>query len=198
MKVLKEWGPFVLIILIALLLRIYVWKPVIVEGHSMDPTLADKERLIIVKTMTIKRQKIVVAKEYDRNSGKEKNIVKRVIGLPGDTIKFDADVLTINGTVVDEPSLKDYKAKFSKDKLQETFSYNGFFQELAQNAAAFTISATGETNFTVTVPKGQYFLMGDDRLVSQDSRQVGAFSKKDLVGEVKLRLWPLNKIGTVD
>ena len=198
MKVLKEWGPFVLIILIALLLRIYVWKPVIVEGHSMDPTLADKERLIIVKTMTIKRQTIVVAKEYDRNSGKEKNIVKRVIGLPGDTIKFDADVLTINGKVVEEPYLKDYKAKFSKDKLQETFSYNGFFQELAQNAAAFTISATGEPNFTVTVPKGQYFLMGDDRLVSQDSRQVGAFSKKDLVGEVKLRLWQLNKIGTVD
>ncbi|MCJ1969870.1 signal peptidase I [Lactococcus carnosus] len=198
MKVLKEWGPFVLIILIALLLRIYVWKPVIVEGHSMDPTLADKERLIIVKTMTIKRQKIVVAKEYDRNSGKEKNIVKRVIGLPGDTIKFDADVLTINGKVVEEPYLKDYKAKFSKDKLQETFSYNGFFQELAQNAAAFTISATGETNFTVTVPKGQYFLMGDDRLVSQDSRQVGAFSKKDLVGEVKLRIWPIKKIGTVD
>lgn len=198
MKVLKEWGPFVLIILIALLLRIYVWKPVIVEGHSMDPTLADKERLIIVKTMTIKRQKIVVAKEYDRNSGKEKNIVKRVIGLPGDTIKFDADVLTINGKVVEEPYLKDYKAKFSKDKLQETFSYNGFFQELAQNAAAFTISATRETNFTVTVPKGQYFLMGDDRLVSQDSRQVGAFSKKDLVGEVKLRIWPIKKIGTVD
>ncbi|MCJ1997050.1 signal peptidase I [Lactococcus piscium] len=198
MKVLKEWGPFVLIILIALLLRIYVWKPVIVEGHSMDPTLADKERLIIVKTVNIKRQEIVVAKEYDRNSGKEKNIVKRVIGLPGDTIKFDADVLTINGKVVEEPYLKDYKAKFSKDKLQETFSYNGFFQELAQNAAAFTISATGETNFTVTVPKGQYFLMGDDRLVSQDSRQVGAFSKKDLVGEVKLRIWPIKKIGTVD
>ena len=131
-------------------------------------------------------------------NGKEKNIVKRVIGLPGDTIKFDADVLTINGKVVEEPYLKDYKAKFSKDKLQETFSYNGVFQELALNAAAFTISATGETNFTVTVPKGQYFLMGDDRLVSQDSRQVGAFSKKDLVGEVKLRLWPLNKIGTVD
>ncbi|MGX7049362.1 signal peptidase I [Pseudolactococcus piscium] len=198
MKVLKEWGPFVLIILIALILRIYVWKPVIVEGHSMDPTLADKERLIIVKTVNIKRQEIVVAKEYDRNSGKEKNIVKRVIGLPGDTIKFDADVLTINGKVVEEPYLKDYKAKFSKDKLQETFSYNGFFQELAQNAAAFTISATGETNFTVTVPKGQYFLMGDDRLVSQDSRQVGAFSKKDLVGEVKLRIWPLKKVGTVD
>lgn len=198
MKVLKEWGPFVLIILIALLLRIYVWKPVIVEGHSMDPTLADKERLIIVKTANIKRQDIVVAKEYDHNNGKEKNIVKRVIGLPGDTIKFDADVLTINGKVVDEPYLKDYKAKFSNDKLHETFSYNRFFQELAQSAAAFTVSATGEANFTVTVPRGQYFLMGDDRLVSQDSRQVGAFSKKDLVGEVKLRIWPLKKIGTVD
>lgn len=198
MKVLKEWGPFVLIIAVILLLRLYVWKPVIVDGHSMDPTLADKEHLIIVKTVNIKRQEIVVAKEYDRNNGKEKNIVKRVIGLPGDTIKFDADVLTVNGKVIEEPYLNNYKTKFSKDKLQDTFSYNGFFQEIARNAAAFTVSATGESNFTVTVPKGQYFLMGDDRLVSQDSRQVGTFSKNDLVGEVKLRLWPLNKIGTVD
>ena len=44
MKLLKEWSPFALFIIVMLLLRVYVWQPVIVDGHSMDPTLADKER----------------------------------------------------------------------------------------------------------------------------------------------------------
>lgn len=66
MKLLKEWSPFALFIIVMLLLRVYVWQPVIVEGHSMDPTLADKERLVIIKTARIKRQDIVVAKEYNK------------------------------------------------------------------------------------------------------------------------------------
>lgn len=195
MKLLKEWGPFVLLIAVIVLLRIYVWQPVIVEGHSMDPTLADKERLIIVKTAKIQRQDIVVAQEYSKEDGKNKNIVKRVIGMPGDTISFKNDVLTVNGKVVKEPYLEAYQKQFAKDKLQKTYSYSELFQSLAQNAPAFTISATRSPDFTITVPKGQYFLMGDDRLVSQDSRQVGTFSKKDLIGEVKCRIWPLKKIG---
>ncbi|GHU35704.1 signal peptidase I [Bacilli bacterium] len=195
MKLLKEWGPFALLIIAMLLLRAYVWSPVLVEGHSMDPTLADKERLIIIKTASIKRQDIVVAKEYNKETQTTKNIVKRVIGMPGDTITFKNDVLTVNGKVVKEPYLANYRKQLSINQLQQTYQYNSFFQTLAKNAKAFTISATGQTDFTVKVPEGQYFLMGDNRLVSQDSRQVGTFPKKDIVGEAKLRIWPLKKIG---
>ena len=179
MKLLKEWSPFALFIIVMLLLRVYVWQPVIVEGHSMDPTLADKERLVIIKTARIKRQ----------------DIVKRVIGMPGDTISYNNDVLTVNGKVIAEPYLTNYQKQLATDKLQQTYQFNSFFQSLGKNAKSFTMSATGQTDFTVKVPEGQYFLMGDNRLVSQDSRQVGTFSKKDIIGEAKLRIWPFKKIG---
>lgn len=195
MKLLKEWSPFALFIIVMLLLRVYVWQPVIVEGHSMDPTLADKERLVIIKTARIKRQDIVVAKEYNKEDQSTKNIVKRVIGMPGDTISYNNDVLTVNGKVIAEPYLTNYQKQLATDKLQQTYQFNSFFQSLGKNAKSFTMSATGQTDFTAKVPEGQYFLMGDNRLVSQDSRQVGTFSKKDIIGEAKLRIWPFKKIG---
>lgn len=195
MKLLKEWSPFALFIIVMLLLRVYVWQPVIVEGHSMDPTLADKERLVIIKTARIKRQDIVVAKEYNKEDQSTKNIVKRVIGMPGDTISYNNDVLTVNGKVIAEPYLTNYQKQLATDKLQQTYQFNSFFQSLGKNAKSFTMSATGQTDFTVKVSEGQYFLMGDNRLVSQDSRQVGTFSKKDIIGEAKLRIWPFKKIG---
>ena len=195
MKLLKEWGPFALFIIVMLLLRVYVWQPVIVEGHSMDPTLADKERLVIIRTASIKRQDIVVAKELNKETNETKNIVKRVIGLPGDTISFKNDVHMVNDKVVKEPYLADYQKAFASDHLQKTYQGNAFFQSLAQNAKTFTLSAASQTEFSVKVPEGQYFLMGDNRLVSQDSRQVGTFKKSDIVGEAKLRIWPLKKIG---
>ena len=197
MKFLKEWGLFILIVAIIVVLRFFVFKPVLVDGHSMDPTLADRERLMITTLSTIKRQDIVIAKEYDSTSDKPKKIVKRVIGLPGDTITYHNDVLTVNGKVVKEPYLADYQAQLKKDKLQSTYQYDAFFQRLARQSTAFTTSATGEANFTVKVPEGQYYLMGDDRIVSQDSRRVGRFPKKDIIGEAKVRFWPLNRIGGV-
>ncbi|NCB81650.1 MAG: signal peptidase I, partial [Bacilli bacterium] len=162
---------------------------------SMDPTLADKERLVIIRTASIKRQDIVVAKELNKETNETKNIVKRVIGLPGDTISFKNDVLMVNDKVVKEPYLADYQKAFASDHLQKTYQGNAFFQSLAQNAKTFTLSAASQTEFSVKVPEGQYFLMGDNRLVSQDSRQVGTFKKSDIVGEAKLRIWPLKKIG---
>ena len=79
---LKEWGLFTIILTVFILSRVLVWSPVTVDGHSMDPTLADQEKLLMVKTTSIKRFDIVVASEKD-TAGKEKLIVKRVIGMPG-------------------------------------------------------------------------------------------------------------------
>ena len=193
-KFMKEWGFFILFMAILLLTRLFLWSPFLVSGHSMDPTLADGEYLLEVRYLPIDRFDIVVAKETDEN-GNEKRIVKRVIGMPGDTIKYENDQLYINGKKTDEPYLKEYISKFKKDKLQSTYSYRKMFQQTAEQANSFTQDSLGNSTFTVKVPKGHYFLLGDDRLVSRDSREVGNFKASQIEGEAKLRFWPLNKIG---
>lgn len=193
---LKEWGSFILILLLLLLSRLFIWGSVRVDGHSMDPTLADGENLIISKISSVDRFDIVVAEEEE--NGTKKAIVKRVIGMPGDTIRYDNDKLYVNGTETDEPYLKEYLALFQQDKLQATYSYNKNFQARAQQALAFTVNDNWDTSFTITVPEGEYLLLGDDRLVSKDSRQVGTFKKDQITGEVVFRFWPFNRIGLVD
>lgn len=191
----KEWGGFSLFIATILLSRIFIWSPVTVEGHSMDPTLTDKEKLIMVKTTKLDRFDIVVASEKDGLTGSEKLIVKRIIGMPGDTIRYENDTLYVNDQKTDEPYLADYIKQFKKDKLQKTYSYDLYFQDLAARAEYFTTDITKNASFSITVPEGEYFLMGDDRLVSQDSRAVGTFTKDQIEGEIVFRFWPFKRIG---
>ena len=192
---LKEWALFGLIIGGIILSRIYLWTPVRVDGHSMDPTLADSEYLLVINKLPIDRFDIVVASETE--NGKTKEIVKRVIGLPGETIEYKNDVLYINGKETDEPYLKEYIQKFKEDKLQSTYSGKGFeengelFRQMAQIAEAFTVDKDGSATFTKKLLDDEYLLLGDDRIVSKDSRQVGAFKKDQIKGETVLRLWPL-------
>ncbi|NQJ22826.1 signal peptidase I [Streptococcus suis] len=194
---LAEWGPLILFMLAIFASRYFLWDPVSVDGHSMDPTLQHQEKLVMLKTTSIDRFDIVVASETD-SDGTEKLIVKRVVGMPGDTIRYENDVLYINDQEVDEPYLDEYLAAFQKDKLQEEYAYNKQFQAVAQAAQAFTQDANGYVDFTVTIPEGQYYLLGDDRLVSLDSRSVGTFARDNIKGEVVFRMWPVNRIGTVD
>ena len=197
MKFIAEWGFFILFIVAVFASRYYIWSAGSVDGRARDPTLQHQEKLIMLKTTSIDRFDIVVASETDSN-GDEKLIVKRVIGMPGDTIRYENDVLYVNEQKGDEPYCDEYLDAFQKDKLQEVYSYNKQFQAVAQSAEAFTQDANGYVDFTITVPEGQYFLMGDDRLVSLDSRSVGTFSRENIKGEVVFRMWPFNRIGTVD
>jgi len=192
---LKEWGLFILIITSIILSRIFLWTPVRVDGHSMDPTLADNEYLLVINKLPINRFDIVVASETE--NGKTKEIVKRVISLPGDTIQYENDTLYINGKKTDEPYLKEYIKKFKEDKLQSTYTGKGFeengelFRQMAQSAQAFTVDQDGSATFTKKLLDDEYLLLGDDRIVSKDSRQVGAFKKSQIKGEAVFRLWPL-------
>ena len=203
-KFLKEWGLFIVIFAAVILSRVFFWSIVIVDGHSMDPTLADKERLVTVKISKINRFDIVVAKE-ENTDGSTKRIVKRVIGLPGDTISFNHDQLTINNKVYPESYLKDFQKQLASGQLAKTYGKYPLNKELsgqnrdgfviaAERTKAFTTDSAGNPDFTVKVPAGQYFLMGDNRVISQDSRAVGTFKRSAIIGEAKLRVWPLNKI----
>ncbi|SYZ78409.1 signal peptidase I [Trichococcus shcherbakoviae] len=162
---------FVLFIVI----RTYLFYPFQVVGDSMVPTLETGDRLILNKLADIDRFDIVV---FPAPDGTDEEYVKRIIGLPGDEITYFQDELYINGEKIEEHYL---------EPLRETSD-----QALTGDFTLFSL--TGEA----TVPEDMYFVLGDNRNVSKDSRVFGFIPAAQIEGTADLRLWPLNKIGIID
>ena len=104
--------------------------------------------------------------------------IKRVIGVPGDTIEYKDDVLYVNGEKVDEPYLTQ-KIKEAKESGTAPFTPD------------FNIEYLSSTK-SKTVPEGMYFVMGDNRQHSTDSRVFGFVKKEAMIGKVSLRYYPFS------
>lgn len=155
-----EWGKAIVIAgLIAFLLHSFVFATSIVEGESMYPTLEDGERIIFNKIVYIvsqpERGDIAIIQHP------EKNYVKRVIGLPEDTVEMRDHILYINDIKQDNSYVDDFEAKL-----------------------------TG--NFgPITIPKDSYFVMGDNRAISKDSRNgLGFIDRSDIIGKSEFIIYP--------
>lgn len=157
---LKEGISFVrdvfLWLVVGLLITNFIVKPVQVYGSSMFPTLLDKEvgisNIIKRKVKGINRFDIVIIRNGDEF------LVKRVIGLPGETIEYRMEKLYVNGEFVEEPFLDTEYAK----------NYDGVFTERIQ---------------PVELGDDEYYCLGDNRPFSADSRFYGAFKGKDIVSK---------------
>ncbi|MFS0780387.1 signal peptidase I [Bacillus sp. 1P06AnD] len=173
----KEIFSWIKSILFALIIvfvcRQFLFTPVTVSGESMMPTFQDHNKVIVSKISKIKRFDVVVFKSPESNE----NYIKRVIGLPGDTIQMKNDTLYVNGHVYKEPYLDQYKKQLPSGA---TLNYDFTLQQL-----------TGKTQ----VPKDSIFVMGDNRKNSNDSRMFGFISEKAVMGEVKFRFYPFNEMG---
>lgn len=161
----KIWNSikdYVYIVLAVLIIRTYLVTPAIVDGDSMNNTLLDGQIVILNKITyrfnDVNRFDIVVIKNSEDND----KIIKRVIGLPNEKIRYTDNKLYIN------------------DKLIET---NLSFKETQ--------------DFEYETKKGEYFVLGDNRVVSKDSRILGNFKKEDIVGKVNIRIYPLDRIGSI-
>ena len=143
-----------------------------VSGPSMQPTFEDNDRLIAVRNFTPKRNDVVVLlAPKAANDVPGAYYIKRVIGLPGDKLVSKNDKMYVNGKLLPEPYLENHFKK-------------------ASNAEGQTYT----NNFTYKVPKGYYWVMGDHRDISKDSHIFGPVKRQNLVGKVKFRYWPFNKI----
>lgn len=159
-------------VLIFLALRHYVVQPFQVEGTSMKETLQNGEQMLMFKQTEIDRFDIVVFPD-PRGSGS--SYVKRVIGMPGDNLYYQNDQLILNGQLVDEPYLE------SQD---------------SQSAALFTTDFNlWDTLGLETIPAGYYFVMGDNRPYSGDSRQFGLVPINSVIGEAKFTYYPFKQFG---
>lgn len=172
---------FFVIAVLFVLSRIFFWGSYKVEGHSMDPTLKGGNYLVTINYFTPERGDLVTAKEDD------KVIIKRVIGLPNDTIEIKNDKLYINGTEQDESYLNSFKQAFAEDRLHEVYSYNQAYQTRAAQMSHFTLDNEGRSEFKITLKDNEYYLLGDNRPVSKDSREVGAFTRNQITGKVIIK-----------
>ena len=163
---LKEWiQSAVIAIVLAFIIKMFLFDFVMVQGSSMFPTLVEGDRLIVNKigyTIGEPDYGDIVILSYSESV----EYVKRVIGKGGDTIEIKDMVVYRNG----EPLSEDYI---------NTESYEDFSE--------------------VTVPIGTYFVMGDNRANSSDSRYASlGFVERDAIdGKVIFRIWPLSEIGLV-
>lgn len=163
---------FIVVFALVWLLRAYVIEPFQVEGRSMDNTLQDGERLVMLKLAEVDRFDVVVVPPPNVP---EKLYIKRVIGMPGDTIEFKDDKLILNGKPLDEPYLAEMQAQ-----TEGNFTYDMTLEE-----------RTGATE----VPEGQIFVMGDNRRNSTDGRNFGFINIEDVRGEADFIHWPLSEFG---
>lgn len=175
-----SYMPYIIIIVFICIIRFFVATPVSVNGSSMYPTLKNDDYMILYKLTKkmrgINRFDIVV---INTDSGR---IIKRVIGLPGEKIKYEIEknddgdevgVLYINGKKVKEDFI---------DDIAKRNTCNDDW-----------IICKGE----YIIPEDEYFVMGDNRVNSIDSRVIGTVKDKDIQGIARLRIFPFNKFGNV-
>lgn len=169
-----------------------------VSGPSMQPTFENGQKLLAFKHSNIQRGDVIILKAPDEPGS---FYIKRVIGMPGDTVVSKNNKMYINGKLYKEPFLK-AGSKLKEDDTNiyagkgYSWTYNFTLSQLAKSPEyqqIYSKSYLNKVKKTNKVPAGTYFVMGDHRTVSKDSRLIGFIKKSSVVGEVKWRYWPLNQ-----
>ena len=170
-KVIIEWGVILVIaVLASFMVRTYAVQTFYIPSGSMEPTLHLKDRILVdklaVRFGTINTGDIIVFKAPPAehcDDGPFTDLVKRVIGTPGETLTSKGNTVYINGVALKEPWT--------------------YFRTLIPEIKK------------ITLKKNQYFVMGDNRANSCDSRYWGPVPRSDIIGKAFVRIWPLSRIG---
>jgi signal peptidase I len=171
---LRSWATDLLVaVIVSAFIILFLYQPVRVEGTSMLPVLEDQDRLFIDKFAYsslgslvgehIHRDDVVVfLYPHDHT----KSYIKRVIALPGDTLRIDHGTVWVNGKPLKESYVP---LKYEDDRSQPE----------------------------MTIPSGEYFVMGDHRSISSDSRDFGPVDRDLIYGRAAFVYWPMDQAGLV-
>ena len=181
------FGVIVLVIAV-LFFRAKVCERVIVNGPSMQPNFYEDDVCWAIKSFDeIERYDVVVAKD---DNGKQ--LIKRVVGLPGDQIRLEDGCVYINDEKIDdEYDFLTYPDGTKQYKRWESDMDDGFY---------FFTDMQGETESDVafySCGENEYFLLGDNRQNSADSRILGNFDRESIKGKVVFRFFPFNRINKI-
>lgn len=158
--ILETLKTFIIALAIVIPIRYFLFQPFFVKGASMVPNFQDGQYLIVdeisYRFRTPERGEVIVFKYPNDPSQK---YIKRIIGLPGDTVEVKNKEVVINGKILNESSY-----------FKTPIDTPGFSK--------------------VVLGQDEYFVLGDNRIASSDSRNWGILPKKDIIGRVELRAWP--------
>lgn len=153
---------------LVVLVYLFLGRPTEVLGYSMEPSLEPQQRLIVEKvslrTNNLERGDIVI---LHSPTTQDTDYIKRIIGIPGDTITINNCKVFINNNLLDEPYLASNTCTSGGPKIVD--------------------------NQLVYIPEGYYLVLGDNREHSYDGRSFGLIPRSDMVGKALLRWWPLEK-----
>lgn len=158
-RIIKELIPYIIIVVVVVLIRSFIATPVRVDGDSMNKTFKNGDILILYKLSEIKRFDVIVLHEEKDNE----KIIKRVIGMPGDTV-----------------AIKDGEIYINDEKIDDEYAY-GMTSDYDR----------------ITLKSDEYFILGDNRLISKDSRYFGPIKEKEIKGKVIFRIFPFSKFGNI-
>jgi len=164
-----EWALLIAgALLIALIIKTFLFQAFYIPSASMDPTLKVHDRVLVNKLSyhlhPVHRRDIILFKAPEQErTAQIKDLVKRVIGLPGDTIQARDGQVYINDRLLKEPYLP--KGTRTEDLPRKL------------------------------IPAGHYFMMGDNRGASSDSRVFGPITRSSIIGRAFVKMWPWNRLG---
>ncbi|MFC3344321.1 signal peptidase I [Paenibacillus abyssi] len=178
-KEIVEWiKALVIAAVLVFIIRTFLFSPFIVDGPSMQPNFETGERVIVNKIIydirAPQRGEVVVFHVPEEG----RDFIKRVIGVPGDKVKLEDDRLYINGTLVEEPYLK--------EAIEQAHS-RGELYNTSENFPNMNVQND-------IVPDNMILAFGDNRGNSKDSRSIGYVSMDELVGRADVIFWPVNQI----
>lgn len=229
-KEIREWAVSLIVAVLAVIvLKEFLFLPIKVDGSSMNPTLTDQERLLVtvydVKIKNSLQKGDVVICNYPGRTNKDPfigavtmdtNFVKRIVGVPGDTVSRVRGVTYVNGDALDPRAMSSTSATISEVTLSESGEkivkavINGSERELTvEQARRFRF------DYEYVLKEDEYFVVGDNRYNSHDSRSwngpmldrvlvndvtgdVGPITKDMIVGRAKYVFWPFNEAEKVE
>jgi len=159
------------VVVVVTLIQRFVFMSAEVHGRSMQPTLEDGERVILWSLLYSPSHTDIIIMEHTTGE----NYVKRVIGVPGDQVVFQNGNLYLNGILVDEPFIVDSLA-----------------------TGHFRLEDVCQFQDCDVIPRGYFFVLGDNRGSSEDSRSFGLVHESQIQGRVVWRFWPFDRFGSVE
>lgn len=165
------WLKIILVVSVLVgIVRGFIFIPMGIEGNSMEKTLAPNDHIIYEKFSEINRFDLILFSADDGTT-----MVKRVIGLPGEHIRYEDDDLYVNNKIIDEPFLSQKEIKRNSNQYTTNFD-------------------SAELTDHQSISKDSYFVLGDNRRISKDSRSFGEVKIDQVIGKARMVYFPIKHI----